>query len=1055
MMLEGILPRGQLTLDTLSCSVRHIPGNEKPMSSLNTANPVVDLKDHAWIGGSMDLERKQGGRVVICAPRWVNQYAMHKMTGLCYYASIDELDKPPASRLTPTNSRQNAKFTLGNKVYNYFQLSQAGMSVHLTPQNEDVGMILGAPGLMNWKGGLIEYLDGDVFDPEGKSKRSIKEKQKTFLLDPHIVNPFYFDQSESFDYLGYQVSAGHFFNKSELLYAATAPRGARCKGYVVILAFPTPLKPTSPYVFYNKKEGQELGEYFGYSIAVGDLNKDDYDDLVVGAPFYSNKGSQREIGRIHVFLGSPGMSLQKPKFGHLIEGTAIDGRFGLTVASLGDINQDGHDDIAVGAPYEDGHRGVVYIYNGGPNGLKAPYSQRIAAADVDLSLRGFGISISPPDDMDSNSFDDVAIGAFLSGHTVLFRTYPVVHLELKVKSSVNVLHNDTTNFSVEICQSFNDKSEASHSVNVSRTLRIDEELQRFEYNDNVKVVTLWRGRTLCERVSVHLKSREETVEDVKITVNQEIVKRVQKRNAIWIKADSDPSGEDHFCKSCPVEEEALSVKEKSLTLPYARECVICTSDLHLSCEVVDAANFTSLNNQYILGSNNKIYLVINVTVDGDVSYGTSLSIKLPTIVDIVKLPSEDCVEVQDFLTHNITCKLKGAVRRGSPKTMMLGLDMISVKTAMNKTTGIVPDVEFQVEVRSKSEELNITDNTLKYNLKVNSDADFKLFGYSKNELYPYIKNGEEVGGDFNVTFHQIYQAIKTGLSPVRETKVVFSVPTLWISEGTHFLSMSKPEGKLRGQTVKCSSDGAMNFLNQSTEVLSDTENDIDGDLQQGEQVEERAKRSVLSVESEEHSNYEDLNNTDTSDGFNYFDDEYQSNRTFYLNCSMPEVECTTVTCHVTHEKAQSLEFELAMLLNISALELLMEDKDIIQLSTNAKVSIVNPINMTHSDSNGPDHAVVTSIFIRKELPPQAPPLAPLPPEEGVEIWIIILAVVASVLLLVLLILGLIKAGFFRRKKKEELEDLKNADNVFVAGPSPALQAPQQSDENGMEEGEDC
>lgn len=42
-------------------------------------------------------------------------------------------------------------------------------------------------------------------------------------------------------------------------------------------------------------------------------------------------------------------------------------RFGFAIANLGDLNQDGYEDIAIGAPYEG--KGTVYIYLGSKNGL--------------------------------------------------------------------------------------------------------------------------------------------------------------------------------------------------------------------------------------------------------------------------------------------------------------------------------------------------------------------------------------------------------------------------------------------------------------------------------------------------------------------------------------------------------------------------------------------------------------------------------------------------------------------------------------------------------------
>lgn len=43
------------------------------------------------------------------------------------------------------------------------------------------------------------------------------------------------------------------------------------------------------------------------------------------------------------------------------------GQFGLAVETLGDINYDGYDDVAISAPYIDS--GVVYIFRGSKDGL--------------------------------------------------------------------------------------------------------------------------------------------------------------------------------------------------------------------------------------------------------------------------------------------------------------------------------------------------------------------------------------------------------------------------------------------------------------------------------------------------------------------------------------------------------------------------------------------------------------------------------------------------------------------------------------------------------------
>lgn len=114
-----------------------------------------------------------------------------------------------------------------------------------------------------------------------------------------------------------------------------------------------------------------------------DVNGDKLDDLLVGAPFYSPSRRQfGDRGRVYVYLnnGNNGFKINSPTiltgFRSLSQGNGRpDARFGSTMISVGDINKDGVDDVAIGAPYED-INGVVYIYHGKYiEGLINEYSQ--------------------------------------------------------------------------------------------------------------------------------------------------------------------------------------------------------------------------------------------------------------------------------------------------------------------------------------------------------------------------------------------------------------------------------------------------------------------------------------------------------------------------------------------------------------------------------------------------------------------------------------------------------------------------------------------------------
>lgn len=125
--------------------------------------------------------------------------------------------------------------------------------------------------------------------------------------------------------------------------------------------------------------GQQLGAYFGYCVAVADVSGDGLQDVIVGAPLYTNYANTEgkyETGRVYVFYQS---TRQRNSFrrGDVLDGGEVSkARFGLSVAALGDINLDGFKDIAVGAPYDGpSERGAIYIFHGSNKGIKTKASQ--------------------------------------------------------------------------------------------------------------------------------------------------------------------------------------------------------------------------------------------------------------------------------------------------------------------------------------------------------------------------------------------------------------------------------------------------------------------------------------------------------------------------------------------------------------------------------------------------------------------------------------------------------------------------------------------------------
>jgi integrin alpha 11 len=86
-------------------------------------------------------------------------------------------------------------------------------------------------------------------------------------------------------------------------------------------------------------------------------------------------------------------------------------RFGSSLAPVPDLNGDGFNDVVVGAPLEDDHRGAIYVFFSQRNRILRKYKQRIAALDIASGLRYFGRSIHGSMDMNEDGLVDLAVGS--------------------------------------------------------------------------------------------------------------------------------------------------------------------------------------------------------------------------------------------------------------------------------------------------------------------------------------------------------------------------------------------------------------------------------------------------------------------------------------------------------------------------------------------------------------------------------------------------------------------------------------------------------------------
>ena len=155
--------------------------------------------------------------------------------------------------------------------------------------------------------------------------------------------------------------------------------------------------------------GGRAGATFGHSVAsAGDVNGDGYDDVLVGAPQYSD--GLPAAGAAFLFYGSPAGLNPTPGWTFVADQAGV--RLGTSVAGVGDLNGDGFADVVVGAPlYDDGlleNAGAVWVFLGSPAGLD-PTPHQILTGDVPGSQ--FGYSVAPLGDVSDDTFADIIVGA--------------------------------------------------------------------------------------------------------------------------------------------------------------------------------------------------------------------------------------------------------------------------------------------------------------------------------------------------------------------------------------------------------------------------------------------------------------------------------------------------------------------------------------------------------------------------------------------------------------------------------------------------------------------
>lgn len=150
--------------------------------------------------------------------------------------------------------------------------------------------------------------------------------------------------------------------------------------------------------------GAAVGDSFGESVAsAGDFDGDGYADLAIGAPTRFDT-----FGAVDLYFGGYGPTFDPTRDLTFAEPIA-NAYFGRAISGAGDINGDGLSDLIVGAPgdlIDMTFKGAAYLYLGNARG------DRTAAVTFDRagSGRHLGDRVSRLGDLNNDGLSDVAIG---------------------------------------------------------------------------------------------------------------------------------------------------------------------------------------------------------------------------------------------------------------------------------------------------------------------------------------------------------------------------------------------------------------------------------------------------------------------------------------------------------------------------------------------------------------------------------------------------------------------------------------------------------------------
>uniref|UniRef100_A0A250Y6V9 Integrin alpha-7 n=1 Tax=Castor canadensis TaxID=51338 RepID=A0A250Y6V9_CASCN len=965
------------------------------------ADVQKESKENQWLGVSV-RSQGPGGKIVTCAHRYESRQRVDQILetrdviGRCFVlsqdlAAHDDLDGG------------EWKFCEGRpQGHEQFGFCQQGTAAAFSPDNHY--LLFGAPGTYNWKG-LLFVTNIDSSDPDQLVYKT---------LDPADRLPGPAGDLALNSYLGFSIDSGKgLVRAEELSFVAGAPR-ANHKGAVVILRKDS----ASRLVPEVTLSGERLTSGFGYSLAVTDLNNDGWSDLIVGAPYFFER--QEELGgAVYVYMNQGG---------HWTEVSPLrlcgspDSMFGISLAVLGDLNQDGFPDIAVGAPF-DGD-GKVFIYHGSSLGVLDKPSQVLEGESV--GIRSFGYSLSGGLDVDGNHYPDLLVGS-LADTAVLFRARPILHVTHEVFIAPPAIDLEQPNCAggrlvcvdLRICFSYI-AVPSSYSPIVALDYMLDGDTDRRLRGQVPRVTFLSRSPDDPKHQAsgtVWLKHQHDRVcgdtmfqlqENVKdklraivVTLSYSLQTPRLRRQAIGqgllpvapILNAHQPNtqrAEIHFLKQGCGEDK---ICQSNLQLVHARFCAR-VSDMEFQPLPMDVDGMTAL---FALSGQPVIGLELMVTnlpsdptqpqADGDDAHEAQLLVTLPASLHYSGVRTLDPVEKPLCLSNenasHVECELGNPMKRGAQVTFYL---ILSTSGITIETTEL--EVELLLATISEQELHPVSARA-----RVFIELPLSIAGVATPQqlFFSGVVRGESaMQSERDVGSKVKYEVTVSNQGQSLNTLGSAFLNIMWpheIANGKWLLYPMRMElegGQGPGQKGLCSPRPNILHL------------DVDG--------KDRRRRELEQPEQQEP--HEEPREEPEPSMFWWPVSSAEKKRNITLDCARGTANCVVFSCPLYSFDRAAVLHVWGRLWNSTFLEEYSAVKSL-EVIVRANITVKSYIkNLLLRDAS-------TVIPVMVYLDPMAVVA------EGVPWWVILLAVLAGLLVLALLVLLLWKMGFFKRAKHPE------------------------------------